>query len=210
MNSFKANESSEMSYFEEQDFEYYDVNSDPEYIEFLEKCEEYNDFSDLNDFYEDNVDMRPLESVLVDAPARLDDDDKYEDEFVSLGKVVSRPEKVEKKPKLKYVKSKTYKKTLTFDSAIKCSKSCPRVEENFGIITGSCFKVHEKETEDNFLIRNQIKSKKSFALTFTSSPPSEFIKDLLTSVKKIGGTKLDVSIINPNESVEDFFKRTKN
>lgn len=190
----------------EEEFEYLDVTQDPEFIEYSRQCEEYNDFTTLTDFYDDGVDMRPRESVLISEPAQLANDDVYRDNFVCLGKTVSRP-LATKREKTKYIKPKALRKIITFQSALPCTDNCPRVKKVDGSFIGSCLKVHPRESEDNFLVRNGLRSSKTnFKLVFTKQPSLARMTELLATVKSMGGKQLDVVIEKEVESLDNFFR----
>lgn len=211
-------------YSDEQNEEFIDLNSNLEWLDYLERCESWKEKIE-----EDNLNEEYIESekpLRILKPTFLNND--YENNSLIVIGNISSPKKTKSfkyknqfQPKKilcnsvlldKPCEIKNCRENHNFKNILFCRGNCDKITNENNFYFGNCNKRHSKETFINFILRKKLKfgTVQDIRLEFFERPNSEFLKKILTLVKENKNiSNLTIGFCQKSITLKDFLFKNK-
>lgn len=195
----------------------YDIANDPDWVDYLKNCEEY-------DFIEPTTENKIWTKKTYSHKAINIDCGECKDEMIILGEI-KRPE-TPKKKSFKFVlknasvfcknflnnkscNSKSCRYIHDFESLDYCKGKCGRIYYENNFYSGSCSRRHSKETIQNYLFRKELKSVllQNISFDFYEKPTLEFLELFIPTCKSLNIESAKINIVKPRRTLEDFYRQ---
>lgn len=195
----------------------YDITTDPDWVDYLKNCEEY-------DFIEPTNENKIWKQKIVSHRAINIDCGECKDEMIILGKI-KKPE-TPKKKSFKFVLKnasvfcknflndeqcnlKFCKYIHDFEKLDYCKGKCGRVFYENNFYSGNCSKRHSRETIQNYLFRKELKSilLKNVNFDLYEKPSIEFLETFIPLCKSLNIESAKIRIVKPRRTLEDFYRQ---